>query len=156
MQATGIMRFTQYPPDEQSTPHVDGVATSVKKLLSASGRYTSARVRLLLLETRLAAGDMKGALVLFIFALAGLLAGAFFLAVALVLWIARLFLAGDTALASGIIGGLLLGTAAFLIWRARRLISAQNLFPVTKAEFNLDKQWLHELPQKTHGPNGRL
>ena len=128
----------------------------MKQLLSASGRYMSARARLLALEARLAAGDMKGALLLFIFALAGLLAGALFLSVAIVLWVARLFLEGDTALASGIIGGVFLGLALFLVWRGRRLISAQNLFPVTKAEFNLDKQWLHELPQKTHGPNGRL
>ena len=152
----GIMRFTQHPPDDQATPHADGVASSVKQLLSASGRYASARARLLLLEARLAAGDVKGALILFILALAGLLAGAVFVSVAVVLWVARLFLAGDTALASGIIGGVLLGLAIFLIWRARRLISAQNLFPVTKTEFNLDKQWLHELPQKTRGSNGRL
>lgn len=128
----------------------------MKQLLSASGRYASARARLLLLEGRLAAGDMKGALILVFVALAGLIAGALFVGVAVVLWVARLFMEGDTALASGVIGAVCLATAVILMWRALRMVSAQNFFPVTKAEFNLDKQWLHELPQNAQGSNGRL
>lgn len=150
------MRFTEYEVHDRTTAPADGVALSVKHLLSASGRYVSARVRLLILEARLAAGEMKGALVLCLLAAAGLLTGGVLLVVAIVLWVARLLMGGDTALASGVIGLVLLGIAFFLLSRARRSVSAQNLFPVTKAEFNLDKQWLHELPQKPPGSNGRL
>lgn len=155
MQATGTMRSTRYAPDEEKTPP-GGVSSSVKQLLSATGRYASARGRLLVLEGKLAASDVKGALLLFVLALAGLLAGALFLSVALVLWVARLFMNGDTALASGVVGVVMIATAVFLAWSARRKLSAKNLFPVTKAEFNLDKQWLQDYPQKTHGSNGRL
>ena len=151
-----MMRFTQYPPVDQATSQTDGVAPSVKHLLSASGRYVSARARLLMLEARLAAGDIKGALLLSLLAVTGLMAGSVLLIVAVVLWVARLFLDGDTALASAILGVVLLGAAFLLFWRARRSLSAQNLFPVTKDEFNLDKQWLHAIPQKSNGSNDKL
>ncbi len=150
-----MTRFTRYPSDEPSTTPVDGVASSVKHLLSASARYTSARVRLLMLEARLAAADTKGALVLCLLAAAGMMAGSLLLVVAIVLWVARLFMNGDTALASAVLGVVLLITTFFLLRKSLKSISAQDLFPVTKSEFNVDKQWINELPQRTPGTNGR-
>ena len=150
-----MTRSTRYPSDEPSTAPVDGVASSVKHLLSASARYTSARVRLLMLEARLAAEDTKGALALCLFAAAGMMAGSLLLVVAIVLWVARLFMNGDTALASAVLGVVLLITTLFLLRKSLKSISAQDLFPVTKAEFNVDKQWLQELPRRTPGTNAR-
>jgi hypothetical protein len=44
--------------------HHEGVRTSVKHMFSASARYAGARMRLAVLETKLAAGDIKKATLL--------------------------------------------------------------------------------------------
>ena len=150
-----MTRSPRYRSDEHAAPPADGVVSSFKHILSASGRYASARARLLALEARLAAEDTKGALVLCLIASAGMMAGSVLLVVAIVLWTARLFMNGDNALASAVLGGVFLITAIFLFGKARKSIRAQSLFPVTHAEFNVDKQWLQELPQITPGTNGR-
>ncbi len=150
-----MTRFRRNPSNEPSIPAVDGVATSVKYLLSASARYAGARVRLLLLEARLAAEDTKGPLVLCLIAAAGLAAGSLLMLTALVLGVARLFMNGDAALASAVLGGVLLTTAFLMLVKALKSIRAQELFPVTKSEFNVDKQWINELPQRAPGNNGR-
>lgn len=150
------MRFRERHTNDQSAIPADGVVSSIRHMASAGGRYVGARARLLLLEARLAAGDLKGSLVLCIIAAAGFIAGLILLMVAVVLWVARFFMAGDTALASGVIGIVLLGAGFLLVWCVRRSLGSKDLFPVTKSEFNLNTQWLHELREKPPGSNGKL
>jgi hypothetical protein len=103
-------------------------------------------MRLAMLETKLAAGDVKKATVLLMIAIFGALTGFALLVTGLVLWIAQLFLSGNTAAASALTGAVLLGAAFFLIRGALGSVKAKSFYPVTKTELNRDKQWLHNLP----------
>jgi uncharacterized membrane protein YqjE len=120
----------------------NGIVTSARHVLSAAGRYAGARTKLLLLEGRAAARDSVKALLFFSVAVAGGFFGALLLTAALVLWIAQQWLQGNYAAACALTGLTFLGAAALLVWQARRAVQARNFFPVTKAEFHRDKQWL--------------
>jgi uncharacterized membrane protein YqjE len=140
------MRYLPPRTDDAAHHANEGVRTSVKQIISASGRYASARVRLMLLETRLAAMDVKKATIFLGIAAAGALTGFVMLAAGLVLWIARLFLNGNTAAASALTGAVLLGIAALFTWTGLRSVRGKSFYPVTRTELNRDKQWLHKLP----------
>lgn len=142
------MRFV-FPRSESgdgTNDHHEGVRTSVKQIVSASARYAGARLRLAMLETKLAARDVRRATLFLTLAAFGALTGFALLIAGLVLWIARLFLSGNTAAASAIIGFVLLAGAFFLSRGALRSMKGKSFYPVTKTELNRDKQWLHKLP----------
>ena len=101
------MRFP-FLPSDRSSGAAGGVGSSFKQILSASGRYASARARMMLLEGRLAAHDLKSPGVMFICAAAGLLVAISLLIAGLVLWVAQQLMNGNTAAACGVIGGALL------------------------------------------------
>jgi uncharacterized membrane protein YqjE len=137
-----LFHVSTHHPD--TLPH-PGAVVSMKKLIAALTRYLDARVRLLTLETKLVARDVKSGVLML--GVAGLLAGTAFLvlAAALVLWLTEWLPHGNGAAACGIVAGLFLVVAGFLVWRGRRSFQGQNWLPVTRTEFNTDKQWLKEL-----------
>ncbi len=136
------------------TPHSEtdetGTLRALRKFFAAGAAYASARLRLAALEGKDAALHVFKLVLFLLIALVLAIFGYLFIGYALVLLLAML-IGGDHGQLWGalILGGVHLGGAVFLIWRARANL-VQPMFPLTTEEFKKDKTWLE--PNPTDNP----
>ena len=125
---------------ENGRPH--GVGDSMRSLMQAIVRYFEARLRLFWLESAEIFHRVVVLIALAVAALAGVVVTYAALMVALVLWIARTWWAGD-ALPAVLIVALahLLAAGACAAWMIRAARRGE-VFHATLNEFREDRRWL--------------
>ncbi len=119
-----------------------GTKSSAKHVLSAALHYAQARGKLLAVEARIAAAEMKMGLILFGAAAIALLLGGAILLVGIVLLVMMVLPQANGAAACGAVGALFIIAAWLMLRGGRKALSGQNFFPVTRAEFHEDHQCL--------------
>jgi hypothetical protein len=121
---------------------VPGSKTSAKQLLAAVLRYANARGRLAALEAKIAWTEMKTGLVLMGAAAVALAAAFAVITAGLVLLLIQWLPQGNGAAACGVVAGIMILAALVMLRLGRKALGAQNFFPVTRAEIQIDQQCL--------------
>jgi uncharacterized membrane protein YqjE len=111
-------------------------------MLAAAVRYATARGRLAALEAKIAVGEMKLAAVMIGGAGVALAIAFAIITVGLILLLMQVLPQGNGAAACGVVAGVLILTALLMLRAGRKALSAQNFFPVTRAEIHIDQQCL--------------